>query len=239
MKKALLTILCLLGIQHLSAQKLEISAQVYSGLFHFSGITTTNVSFINEGHNTSQNYTNNPYGTKPTFSYGAGVQIQYVSKINLLAGLQMGYNDLRSSVDLYMHKTTAPVTTASSTSIGGYTIFSNQTINYNPYIGYRIKIKKVAVDVDAGLNFDTNLRSHENGRTQSDNGPDLTTNSDRGHKPDTDVGYRFELKANYLRYGVTAGYNYGLYNYFSGALADAKVEAYSRMIRFGLSYRIF
>jgi hypothetical protein len=240
MKKTLLAIVYVLTVQQLLAQKFEFSVHLNSGLFYYNGATATHVSFINERYNAEQSYTNNPYGTKPTLSYGVAGQIQYVSKINLLVGLQVGYQNMRSSVDLYMHKTPLLGASPSATylpAIGGHTIFSNQSINYNPYIGYRIKIKRAAIDLDAGLNIDENLRSHENGRTQSDNGPDITTNSDHNPKPSMDFGYRFELKANYLRYGVTAGYNYGTYNYFSG-YAGGRPEAYSRMIRFGLSYRI-
>ncbi|WP_448697976.1 hypothetical protein ACFGVR_14235 [Mucilaginibacter sp. AW1-3] len=234
MKKTLLIIVCLLTVQGLQAQKFEFSAHLNSGLFYYAGSSARDISFVWEQGEGA--HTNDQYGTTPTISYGFAAQVQYVTKFNLLGGIQMGYQHLRNRVDLVPQYLLGAPPTSNSQVNNGYAIFDSQTINYNPYIGYRLTIKKVAVDIDAGLNFDKILHMHENGRTPSASGSDVTTDIERSH-PSSDFGYRFELKANYLRYGITAGYDYGLSNYYSGYVGG-RPEAYSRMIRFGLSYRI-
>jgi len=99
MKITLLTLFAIILSGQLFAQNIEVSAQVYSGLFHYSGNEAVSTSVINAA-GSPQAYTNNPYGSKNGFSYGAGMQAQYVSKTGFIAGLQTGYEILRSKTDI-------------------------------------------------------------------------------------------------------------------------------------------
>jgi hypothetical protein len=47
MKKLLLSLVCLFACAALFAQKLEVTAGAYSGLFKYSGKSTESSSFIN------------------------------------------------------------------------------------------------------------------------------------------------------------------------------------------------
>jgi hypothetical protein len=96
----LVVVLSLFAAQQLLAQKIEISVQANSGLFHYSGNATVATSYITEGMSPGQNYTNNPYGNKNGVSYGAGIQAKYVTKGGFIAGLDAGYDILRSKVNI-------------------------------------------------------------------------------------------------------------------------------------------
>src|ERR1700712_1142604 len=98
MKTLTLTLLCLLAVTGLFAQKIELSVQANSGLFHYSGKSATKKSEILATSPSSGNYTNNPYGNKNGFSYGGNLQAQFVSKGGFIVGAQAGYDVLKSKV---------------------------------------------------------------------------------------------------------------------------------------------
>lgn len=237
MKKLILCVVALLLFQHLFAQKYEFSAHATSGLFNYSGSGASSASFILRNYNSpANNYVNDRYGTKPTISYGFGLQVQHVSKINIIGGLQLAYENRRSSIDLYKDNHIQYQYYIMPPTVGGYNIYSSHVLSINPFIGYRVlSTTKIKLDVDAGLDVAVGLRSYNKGQTDVDDG--TTDKVDLSEKGASDLGYRFELKAAYQRYGISAGYYDGIRNYQSG-LIGGNTEVYSRMIRFGLSYRI-
>lgn len=90
MRKFTLTALCVAVATQLFAQKIELSVQAGSALFHYAGKSATKQSTIIQGSPESLNYTNNPYGNNNGFSYGGGLQAQLISKGGFIAGLQGG-----------------------------------------------------------------------------------------------------------------------------------------------------
>ena len=91
MKTLILTLFSILALTQLQAQKLEVSVQANSGLFHYSGNSATSATSINGASDPKNDYTNNPLGNKNAFSYGAAIQGQYVSKGGFILGMQAGY----------------------------------------------------------------------------------------------------------------------------------------------------
>jgi len=228
MKKLLPLIICLLAFQQLLAQKYEFSAQVNSGLFNFSSTyQVTNAYFI------SASGIYRAYGDKPIMSYGAGLQFQWVSEQNFIMGLQTEYQDLRSKFDLHVYIDEPVNIPLSFQTVNGYVIHSNQVLSIAPYLGYRILAKKITFDADAGI-F-TSIGIHQQDTPHMDgNGNDIRV-IDPQYKRQSDAGIRFEIKAAYSRFGLSTGYDYGMSNYYSN---NQNNEAYSRMFRFGISYRI-
>src|SRR3978361_438070 len=100
MKKHLLTLFGILSATCLYAQKMEVSLQANSGLFNYSGASSTGSSTIIQTFDNKNNYTSKPYGSKKAFSYGGDIQAQYVTKGGFISGLQVGYDILRSKVDI-------------------------------------------------------------------------------------------------------------------------------------------
>ena len=271
MKKCLLTLFCILPAIGLYAQKIEVTVQANSGLFKYSGQSATNSSYLNQTPDGKTNYTNNPYGNENALSYGFSVQTQLVLKSGFLFGLQAGYDVLRSKVNLtgiyiynYQYYYFLPFTSAVAyytpppTGNGtGATYLQDQFINLSPYIGYRLHIKNVSLDVLPGMDIGLNISSYDKGKlTITDEfnyaGPPPLFTSVMVNKgavyqtdyklPDApkDIRLKLGLAATYKRFGITASYARGLTNYEKNMDSDGNnYNAESRLFRFGINYRIF
>jgi len=249
MKKYLLLSIILLVFNRLCAQKIEISMQANSGLFHYAGNGATSASFINQGQSPNQDYTNNPYGNKNAASYGVGVQAQYVSNAGFIMGLQTSYEVLRSKVDitgyypfyvfLAFANTFAPTYPIPAK---GQAFLQNQAVDLSPYIGYRIKFENVSLDLLPGIDLDFGLRSYDKGKASATDPPSnqsaetYKTNFKRPNPP-TDFRLRFGAVANYKRMAVTLSYAHGLTNYDKN-MAGGNYNVHSELIRFGIAYKI-
>jgi hypothetical protein len=250
MKTSILLILSFFVFTNLIAQKIEVSVGANSGLLHYSGNYATPTSYIIEGPTDKQNYTSNPYGSKNGFSYGGDMQLQFVSKSGFLAGLQAGYEVLRSQVaitgynPIMVYLWYAPVLNdliSYQTPVKGQTYLQNQDINISPYIGYRFLAKKIKIDLMPGIDLGFNTSSYDKGKATGTDGTVYRTDLKRTDAP-TDVRLKFAVAAYYKKWGLTAGYAHGLKNYVPGqtdvnnsAIAET---AHSELLRFGLIYRI-
>jgi hypothetical protein len=249
MKKRLLVIALLLGSGvHLFAQKLEVSVQATSGLFHFSGASATSTTMILQGSTTGDpmNRANDPYGNKNGFSYGGTIQGQLVTKGGFIVGLQGGYEVLRSkvNVDRY-YPISGPIPTEYQTLVAvdnsfpvtGHVALQNQTINLNPYIGYRFKLSKVKLDVLPGMDLGFALDTRDKGEVKDKDGKVYKVDFKRSKSP-TDVRLRMGAVASYGRYGLNASFAHGVTNYRKNLIGGVN-DAHSNLIRLGLSYQLF
>jgi hypothetical protein len=257
MKKHLLALMAiLLAISPVFAQKLEFSVQANSNLFHFSGNSAVGTSMVMQGNTASNptvdkmSYTNNPYGNKNSFGYGAGIQGQFITKGGFIIGIQAGYEFLRSKVDIdtYTRYTSGylladAVFASPSYPVKGNTNLQNQTINLNPYIGYRLHLSKVRLDILPGMDVGLILKTTDKGSVKDNNNNVYPVNRELSKAP-TDVRLRLGAVAGYGRYGLNASYAHGLTNYLSGMVSTSNngdgstFSAHSELFRLGLSYRI-
>ena len=242
MKKLLLSLVCLFACTSLSAQKLEVTAGVYSGLFKYGGKSTESSSYINGSTNSSaiKSYTNNPYGNKFGLGYGIGAQAQLVGKGGFLVGLQAAYEQLKSKIDINRVSTFVPVSSGPATNFDatGSTTLKNNIININPYIGYRIPLAKIKLDILAGTDIGFISSTHEKGSAKGSNGNTYTTDLDRTTIKE-DFRLRVGLAAGLNRFTFNASYANGISNYMGGYIGGGKPNAHSKVIRVGLGYRIF
>jgi len=154
MKKQILTLLSICILANAYGQKFELAVNANSGLYHYSGKSSTSTSFVN-GAGSTDAYINNPYGNQNGFSYGGALQGQYISKGGFIIGLQAGYEILRAKVGidanyvLFTPSPNSPPSPAQTSS--GSTFLQSTYVNLNPYIGYRLHIKKVSVDLLPGI----------------------------------------------------------------------------------------
>jgi len=247
MKRLLLTLMALFTGTHLFAQKIEVSAQAYSGLFHFGGRSATASSTVVQSSITGNpdNYTNNPYGNKNAISYGIAAQVQAVSKNGFIFGLQAGYEFLQSKVNIGQYASAvyydpnvnyiAPA--HPDFTVTGHANLENRFINLNPYIGYRLQLQKVNLDILPGIDVGFNLSTYDTG-TVKDNDDRVYTIDRKINNTPTDVRLRFGLAATYNQFGITVSYAHGLTNYESNVVSDTKFEAHSELIRFGISCQL-
>ena len=247
MRKYFLILVVLLVFNHLYAQKIELSVQAYSGLFHYSGNGTAADSYIHQGQADGQDYTINPYGNKNAFSYGAGIQAQHITKGGFIVGGGANYEILRSKVNINGYVPNIvyefyTIDTYYPNKVSGSSFLQDQTININPYIGYRIIFKGISIDLLPGADFSFNLNAYDKGKATSTYPPSAQvqqtyqTNFKRPDAP-TDVRLRFGLAANYKRISVTASYAHGLTNYEKN-MTGSNLNARSELIRFGLAYKL-
>ncbi|MDP9079157.1 MAG: hypothetical protein M3O71_17150 [Bacteroidota bacterium] len=245
MKIVLLTLSTLFIITSLSAQKIELSVQANTGLFHYGGKSTTTTSAINQGPSEQSNYTNNPFGSKNGFGYGGALQAQFVSNNGFILGLQTGYETLKSKVDItrinvYYNPDPFPDPSNDGPVIAkGESYLKTQFITLNPYIGYRLNFKKVKLDLMPGLDIAFASNTHENAKAVgTTNNTTYQTNLKRDNNVSTDLRLRFGAAAMYKRYGITASFAHGFTNYEKGIIGDGSYEAHSELLRFGVLYRI-
>ncbi len=249
MKVILLTLSILFLSTRLFAQKIELSLQANLGLFHYSGNATTSTSFINSSGGTPpQGNTNNPYGNKNGFSYGGDIQAQYVSKSGFIAGVQGGYDVLRSIVDINsvypQFALFGPAESPPPPPAKGQTALQTQNFNINPYLGYRLDLKKIKIDIMPGVDVSFNVNSYDKGSATTNDGTVYKVDNKLPKSP-TDIRLRLGVAAWYKRFGLTAGYAHGLTNFASnldvnaGGTSTPAPETHSELIRFGISYRIF
>lgn len=251
MKKYLLILAPLmLGGLNLCAQKLEVSVQANTGLFHFAGKSTTATTQVLQGSTTgdAMNRANNPYGNKNGFSYSGSIQVQTVSKGGFIVGLQGGYELLRSKVEIDKYTPIANyiiddyypaniVANDPTFPVTGHVAFQNQSINLNPYIGYRLQLNKVKLDILPGIDLGLILDSRDKGEVKDKDGNVFKVDYKRSKAP-TDVRLRLGAVASYGRYGLNASFAHGVSNYMKDVVGDASFNAHSEYFRLGLSYRL-
>ena len=246
MKTRLLLVCCCLCTITTHAQKVDVSIQANSGLFNFSGSETQSSSYIlkyYQANGSSGNYTTNLYGNRVAFSYGIALQTQYVAKSGFIAGLQGGYDILRSKTNvtavqsdqiIYTFNILTPYPGVSPAAGSAY--FQNQFINLNPYFGYRFHIKKVSLDVVGGTDIGINTGSYDKAKAISEN--EIYTVDLKKPNAPTDWRAKLALVAYYNKFGVDVSYAYGFTNYDTQGGSNP-LEAHSRLLRFGVSYRIY
>ena len=231
MKKVLIFIATVLLNTTISGQTTEISEQLSSGIFYFGGDYSVKTSVIHSISNLDNNYTDNPYGRFSGFSYVIGLKVQRITKSNFIFGLQISFESLSSKV-----KITNVLTQAVHIS-DAKTILTNQFLSFHPFLGKRIRlINSITSDLTIGtdLGIDLNISEHETGTIDMSYKYDFIYKN--LNKPKSiDIRPRIEFVNYYKRFGLTIGYSYGLTNY-TNKMVTGNQEAFSRMIRFGLSY---
>jgi hypothetical protein len=234
------------SIIRLKAQSFEFSLQAGSGVSHFSGSSSASNSTIAGAVGGSDNYTIDPYGSRIAFAYNAGLQGQYVFQSRFIVGLQADYQLLQSKVKIDSTYRTdiilfapGPYDTGDGYVAGsatGKTILRATYIDLSPYIGYRVLEGTIKFDVLPGMDIGFGLGSHESGKAAINySSGNVVIDADKNLGiPKTDLGIKLGLAAYYKRYGLIAGYSYGLSNYLPGT----ETSLHTELFRLGISYRI-
>jgi hypothetical protein len=233
MKKFFIYCISLICINIASAQNSEYSVSLNSGLFSFYGSGTESVSNLNFNSEGTHGYTNNLYGSNFALSVGLSASAKRITKYRIILGLDLGYEILRSKTELD-HVWNGE----SSIPVNGQTYLTLNVVNIFPQLGYRIPFKSFSVDLIAGIDWAYNLSAYEKAdATAKDGGQKFKTDYERTTE-ENDLKQRYQIMVNYQKYGVYVGYSDGFYNYMSGMVCMGNSEVHSRMIRFGISYRL-
>jgi hypothetical protein len=233
MQKSLITSLFLLALTTSWGQKTELEISLNSGLFSFAGPFATSTTSLNyDFGNKTGGYANNPYGTKAGLCAGLSANLKRITRRNLIWGLDLGFESLNSKVAINEISTSTERIPASGRAFLGHNF-----INLYPQFGYRFNLNQIAVDLSGGFDIGYCFAAMESGRAVIASGEDYTTAIDRT-TINWDVRPRIQVAAAYHKIGVYAGYAAGVANYASGFIGSKTNDCYSRLIRFGLTYRI-
>jgi hypothetical protein len=215
---------------NLFAQKTETKISFGSGLFSFAGAYAQNTTFINYDASTKSGYANNPYGSKNGLCYGFSLQKENISKWNLIYGFDLSYEILRSKILINR------IYGDSSSAANGKTFLSFGFFNFYPFLGYRLKIKNISIDVTGGFELACRLKTWESGSAKTSNGNEIYTSANKSGSNLFDFRKRIQIACNYRKISPYLGYSVGLVDYVSNM--GVSNSAFSRMKRIGIAYRI-
>lgn len=233
MKKVVLLAIVFVFFSNSYAQKTELRVSLDSGLSAFGGQSAESSSFILAYGTIGHGYTNNPYGSKNALSYGISLNLKRVTKVNFIYGIGVGYEDLRSKTSITtIFKDIASTVVPAS----GETFMNVNSINVNPFAGYRFNADKFPIDLAAGFDIANILSAKEKGDATDASGNKYTTSRDR-KTISTDFRPRIQISTDYKKFGVYLGYSFGLKNYLDGYVGGTN-EAYSKIFRFGVTYQV-
>lgn len=211
------------------AQKHEIGIGINTGYSFFRGSGSESTSFINDN-----TYTNSPLGKKFMLSYGIGVDYKYVFRSNLLLGLEVAYEDLRTKVDIDGYTSYEP----EIHPISGRTILHNYFLNASPLVGYRFNFGDFSLDALGGFDVAYSLDTEEKAKYRDLDGNKIQfTYGRKDSYIDLDIRPKIRLNANYKQYTVYASASFGLMDYYKD-WDGSNDAAYLNTIRLGIQYRI-
>ncbi|MPR36021.1 hypothetical protein [Salmonirosea aquatica] len=181
-----------------------------------------------------------PYGPKQGLSYGTCFQVQRVHQEHFIAGMSLGYENLRSRVPIEAVEGMVYYTSF-NTPASGRAYLANHFINGFPYLGYRFDLGPMALDLTGGVDVGYLYFGRIVGRATTDEGK--TYQVQRRYKTNSfDARTRYQLTLTRKRFGVYAGYSNGFVNYTPRSWTYGwKVErtrVKSNLIRFGILYKV-
>lgn len=235
MKNKIIILFAFLALSTLYGQKTELRVSLNSGLFSFTGKSAAEVSQINLYNQSNSGYTNNPYGSKNGLCYGISLNVKRVTKNSILYGIDFGYETLRSKISLQSVNGFEGTATFQKEA-SGETFLNNKSLNFNPFGGYRFTINKFPLDLVGGFDIGYILDTKEKGNATATDGIEYSTSLDR-KTIKQDFRPRIQISTDYKKIGLYLAYSVGLVNYKEGYIGGVN-EAYSKIIRFGLTYQI-
>ena len=234
----------LLSTQLSFGQKTEVFLSLNSGLSSFSGPgaseTSALVTIPGYGglYENFEDYTANPFSTGKALFYGLSAQFQRVFRGNFIAGISVGYENIRSKTLIDKITWISDPGSYSENAIGKM-ILSNHFAGLTPYLGYRIGSEQISLDLTGGVDVGYLIKSKEDGEAETTR--DLIASTDHTNELDmkVDARPRIQLTANYRQFGVYAGYSRGLSNYVTDYVNyNGTYRAHSELFRFGILYKI-
>ncbi|MBC7874657.1 MAG: outer membrane beta-barrel protein [Ferruginibacter sp.] len=236
MKKIFISFSLLFFFLVSSAQQTEFYAGVNTGFLSFRGKSAEKSSFITQSDVTSiPNTTNDIYGRKAGAGIGIDLSLQRVTRSEIIFGIAAGVEILKSKINIDAIWGRSGISVAE-----GSVRLTSKFINIRPAAGYRFQVnKKLAIDVTGNLDLAFCISPHhEKGSAtiSGSGGNTVTTDIDRD-KTGLDFRTGLQTRINYRRYSLLAGYWVGQTNYYKDYIGG-NAEAYSRLFRAGISYRL-
>lgn len=223
---------CHIGI----AQRTTFSAGLNTGISRFTGASAEKTTSTSTGGlfcncvPRAAGYT----GNVPAVTYGANLAVQHEYKNHFLLGLEAGYENLRTRINIEEYQ----IDDMRFKTENAYNITRNHFINIFPSAGYNFPLaENLDLSLRGGADFGIGLSSSSRLVIREMFEDDQFTDHD-GLTPGLDFRPRIEAKISGKRLGLTVNYSHGVINWLTG-WAGGPTELYMRVWRVGVQYRIF
>jgi len=237
MKHLLVLLITLILFGNVKGQKIELSISLNSGLYSFAGFASASSAILETSPQTNTNLTSNAWGTRSRPAYGVSFNLRKVTRMNYFYGVDMGYEMLRSSMNItsineYILNSTGTISSVNTYNSTGRSYLNNSFINFNPFVGYRFTLREISLDLSAGLDIGYCLQSIAKGKAVKSDGTTYNSEYDNYAQIKWDIRPRIHLLTSYKKVGVYVGYSYGVTNY----IPSSPFVTESRLFRFGVTY---
>ncbi len=224
--------ICQIGL----AQRTSFSVGLNSGISRFAGASA---------EKTTTSGTGGPFcgcllreasylGNVPAITYGANLAVQHEFKNHFLLGLETGYENLRTRINVEQYQLDDMIFKTDN----GYSITRNHFINIFPSAGYNFPlVENLDLSLRGGADFGIGLNSSSRLVIKDVFEDDQYTDRD-GLAPGLDFRPRIEAKIAGKRLGLTVNYSHGVINWLNGWDGGIN-QLYMRVWRVGVQYRIF
>jgi hypothetical protein len=236
-KLLFISIVLLISQLTLFGQKTEYQISLNSGLFSYSGNATKQPTFFHFNDVPPYKYVVNPVSNKNNLGYGISGNMKRITKPHIILGFDIGYEVFENKKPL-----SGVIGQIGQVSASGQVSINTQSINLYPFLGYRLQLAKTKFDITGGLDIGYRLNDAKaNVNILYSNGKKEEYKVDDIQRAKKDVRLRIQLASNFTRWGIYAGYSLGVSKYdietFDKEWNRAH-SAYSRIIRFGVTYMI-
>ncbi|GGG27466.1 hypothetical protein [Pontibacter amylolyticus] len=237
MKKAYLLLLALGSATLSFGQKMEYSAQLNSGLSRFGGESASKTSAMSLSNSWGGGPgVSNPYGSRYSVTYGAGLQAQYVTGGGFLVGTHAGYEQLRTLAKIDRALGHWSHSSSMTHPADGKAVIIADYINLQPYTGWRIKESPVDLDLTLGFDIGFSQQMKERSEATMEDGTEIKVKENRSEKI-TDFRPRLGITGYHGHFGMSMSYAHGIKNYRAN-MDGANMKLYTRVFRIGLLYRL-
>lgn len=230
--KKLTVIILFLLFSNFSKAQVTYQFEVLGGAFNFSGPGASNVGTAKFDNDNSPKWiAEKPFGQKANFGFEVAVSATKVFGNKFLIGAVFG-------VQRYVNKTnfdsvvTEEVIRQIFPASGG-TNLTNSYLNLQPFVGTRLSVGALLLDVAIGSDVALLLRSIEHGTIIGETGNSVKYQK-QYRVPNVDIRPTLGLRFNAKKVGILVKYSKGITNY-KNAYGQ---NAHSNFIGLGLSYAL-
>jgi|CXWL01.1.fsa_nt_gi hypothetical protein len=231
--KKLFFVASILAVNTMLAQKTEVSFQPQTGFFFYGGKTATKEAgfFFNDA---GPSGLDGGPGKIPGISFCIEGAVKRISKKMWLYGIGLSFESLQNRIDIIRS-----YGMSGSYEVTGSAKQKYKYITTSSYFGKRVGTKKITLDVTIGIDVAFCQSNQEKGQFLGDIGDPYSYDWEMT-KPPADIRPRVQLTVYYKKIGILLGYSQGLTDYYNNSVyADFPgIEAFSRFLRIGVSYRI-
>lgn len=238
MKYLLLALPAALVATQTFGQQVEYSGRATAGFAEFRGSNAASTTVVNYSTANAENSRAvNPFGEQLGAGGGLGLRVQHVAKIGFLTAFDLGYDVMQARTAVSYLNYSSAVVNYGRTATGTVHLYTQCATAFGG-AGWRLgQGSKLQLDALVGPELAYVVTAHETGSGTTATG-DWSTSTKRSTANSLDFRLRGDVTVWRGQVGLAASYSLGFSNYATGITNVAEPEAYARLVRVGLAYRL-